>query len=82
MFNIIALWIHVARRVPRFLSPRERARSWQNLGIPLTVMPDEHRAGEEILASKFGSMDQFGWFMDYDILCMLACLVSSVTVLD
>ena len=37
---------------------------------------------ERILASKFGSMDQFGLFMDYDILGMLACLVSSVTVLD
>ena len=32
----------------------------------------ERRAGEEILASKFASMDQFGWFMDHDILCMLA----------
>ena len=37
---------------------------------------------EEILTSKFGSMDQFGWLMDYDILDMLGCLVSSVTVLD
>ena len=32
--------------------------------------------------SKFGSMDQFSWLKDYGILCMLVCLVSSVTVLD
>ena len=61
---------------------RVRDRPLHFLQMHLTVMPDEHRAGEEILASKFGSMDLFGWFMDYDILSSLTCLVSSVTVLD
>ena len=60
--------------------------AWQSLARPLECISPSCRMSiervEEILTSKFGSMDQFGWFMDYDILDMLACLVSSVTVLD